>query len=66
MRLRADASRFGYEVEIDNCLCQGNCAKGPTLIMDGETVSFANPVTASSELKKRIEAAKRKLITPTT
>ena len=62
MRLRGDVTRLGYDrVEIDECLCQGNCEKGPTVLFDGTIFPYMNPVKASEELSRRVKQAKESL-----
>ncbi len=60
-RLEGDIERLELSgVELEDCLCQGNCQKGPTILIDGTLIFFANPVVASTQLKNRLELLQSK------
>ncbi|MBP9811914.1 (2Fe-2S) ferredoxin domain-containing protein [Candidatus Gracilibacteria bacterium] len=55
-RLEADRGFYGYpeEVIIEDCLCQGRCKDGPTVIFDNDIQIGMNPIKASEILRKKV------------
>jgi NADH:ubiquinone oxidoreductase subunit E len=58
LRLQREFVNKENEAIITTCLCQGKCAEGPTLTINGEITTRHNPISASEELKRRIKKAK--------
>lgn len=55
-RLEADIGFYHYPegIVIEDCLCQGRCKEGPTLVFDNDVQVGMNPIKASEILRKKV------------
>ncbi|MCH2189046.1 hypothetical protein MK079_04435 [Candidatus Gracilibacteria bacterium] len=57
-RLNRDKDFFDIkDLEVESCMCTGNCKNGPSVLFDGEIQLHMNPITASdiARGKKQIQ-----------
>ncbi len=62
-RLVADRDFYGYpeELIIEDCLCQGRCKEGPTVVFDNDVQIYMNPIKASEMLRRKVSEWKNKM-----
>jgi (2Fe-2S) ferredoxin len=59
----ADRDFYAYPVElvIEDCLCQGRCKEGPTVVFDSDVQVRMNPIKASEMLRRKVGEWKNKV-----
>jgi NADH:ubiquinone oxidoreductase subunit E len=61
-RLEADRGFYDYpsDVVVEECLCQGRCKEGPTVVFDNDVQIYMNPIKASEMLRRKVSEWKNR------
>ena len=62
-RLLGDRDFYSYPeaLVIEDCLCQGRCKEGPTVVFDSDVQTYMNPIKASEMLRRKVGEWKNKM-----